>query len=149
MRISDWSSDVCSSDLVRRHRAGRDRRLLPAVPLVAQGWQRLAAAAGRGRAGGIRLAADPACDRIGARVCRVWRRLRDSGDRLAGGGGGGAADALGHARRAVVTLRDGGQHVVAPPPGSGGLRWPSAVARGGCGWAVTRLRPCAVGVYGW
>src|SRR3546814_1895306 len=40
---------------VRRHRAGRDRRLLPAVPLVAQGWQRLAAAAGRGRAGGIQI----------------------------------------------------------------------------------------------
>src|SRR3546814_14336472 len=27
MRISDWSSDVCSSDLLRRHRA--KRRLMP------------------------------------------------------------------------------------------------------------------------
>src|SRR3546814_7730878 len=80
------------------------------------------------RSGGIRLAADPASDRIGARVCRVWRRLRDRRDRLAVGGGRGAADALGPARRAVVPVRDGGHHVFAPPPVTGGLPWPASPA---------------------
>src|SRR3546814_918312 len=80
------------------------------------------------RAGGIRLAADPASDRIGARVCRVWRRLRDRRDRLAVGGGRGAADALGPARRAVVPVRDGGHQVFAPPPVTGGLPWPASPA---------------------
>src|SRR3546814_745409 len=70
----------------------------------------------------------PASDRIGARVCRVWRRLRDRRDRLAVGGGRGAADALGPARRAVVPVRDGGHHVFAPPPVTGGLPWPASPA---------------------
>src|SRR3546814_15513684 len=32
MRISDWSSDVCSSDLVRTACLAGDRRLVPPVP---------------------------------------------------------------------------------------------------------------------
>src|SRR3546814_4819464 len=34
MRISDWSSDVCSSDLGRQRRAGEQLELAPARPLV-------------------------------------------------------------------------------------------------------------------
>src|SRR3546814_8679695 len=33
MRISDWSSDVCSSDLVHRREAHRQQRYLRPVPL--------------------------------------------------------------------------------------------------------------------
>src|SRR3546814_21195994 len=44
-----------------------------------------------------------------------------SRDRLAVGGGRAAADALGPARRAVVPVSDGGHHVFAPPPVTGGL----------------------------
>src|SRR3546814_2213877 len=34
MRISDWSSDVCSSDLAARERASTGRRLLKENPLT-------------------------------------------------------------------------------------------------------------------
>src|SRR3546814_14107100 len=41
MRISDWSSDVCSSDLLRAGLLTLDQLL--AVPFVARGWERVRA----------------------------------------------------------------------------------------------------------
>src|SRR3546814_9052831 len=67
MRISDWSSDVCSSDLLRLLDGGRTRL----VPPAADG-------AGRWRP---RCARDP----VGAR-----RRRAADGDRASGQGDGGA-----------------------------------------------------------
>src|SRR3546814_8259022 len=53
MRISDWSSDVCSSDLTQLKRQGEGAALLAAVrakrprlPPLDAAWARLAAASG-------------------------------------------------------------------------------------------------------
>src|SRR3546814_6576328 len=60
MRISDWSSDVCSSDLPRRLRCRRSRRAggagLSGLPQHPRGARRRAAAAAGG--GGASLPAD-------------------------------------------------------------------------------------------
>src|SRR3546814_2314949 len=40
MRISDWSSDVCSSDLAARKRSGRRRTRKSAAGLRKSAWQR-------------------------------------------------------------------------------------------------------------
>src|SRR3546814_14081545 len=56
MRISDWSSDVCSSDLFYRQGCGRDREWRPDVALDAgsPGDRRRAVVAGRYDCGGAR-----------------------------------------------------------------------------------------------
>src|SRR3546814_13226868 len=46
MRISDWSSDVCSSDLVLRHDHGRARRHRHVRPAPYRGLHRLREAVG-------------------------------------------------------------------------------------------------------
>src|SRR3546814_2562436 len=59
MRISDWSSDVCSSDLQRRRGLGRVERRLAQVGQRDRG--RLAGAAAQGQhhcGGGRRIVAD-------------------------------------------------------------------------------------------
>src|SRR3546814_10676641 len=71
MRISDWSSDVCSSDLAARPRLARALRL--------------AADAGRRRP-------------CGARLCRLWRGLYRRGAAVAVGGRGREARPLGSGR---------------------------------------------------
>src|SRR3546814_13798135 len=82
LRISDWSSDVCSSDLVRREAAGAsrclrsppERRSTYAHCWFARRWERpVAAAASRGWRGSARQPAPPA-DRSTARPPRSEER---------------------------------------------------------------------------
>src|SRR3546814_16333877 len=82
MRISDWSSDVCSSDLCRAH-----ARLLGAV--LARGRARRRGQCVRGRRSGTDHAAGPGRavsrrtdGRLGLRVCRAHRRLRSEERRV-------------------------------------------------------------------
>src|SRR3546814_17944166 len=109
MRISDWSSDVCSSDLVVRDRlwpqGARDRRTRPA-----RHWWRAPGAAGRRPAGGqTRLRTDcrrTRVDLVEHRAVRgqlnrraVAATLAKGKDAVGLGGGGDKSDALGVGRK--------------------------------------------------
>src|SRR3546814_9321838 len=76
MRISDWSSDVCSSDLAALHRGEPDR--LDAVPARREPDLRRHRHPQHGRAG----RADP--DSAGEHAFAAARRRRDPGHRLPG-----------------------------------------------------------------
>jgi ATP diphosphatase len=92
-------------------RAGRDRRLLPAVVVAAQGRQRLAAAAGGGQPGPVRLAADPAPDRQWPGLCRLRWRVHRHRAVLVVAGRRHPPQPLGPVRRSPVPGRHGGDHV--------------------------------------
>src|SRR5690606_40431261 len=77
------------------HRTGRDRRLLPALPVASPGSLGLAVAAGRAEPAAVRLAA--ALPRYRRRAClrRIWRGLRGHRADVAVGGGWRAAHVVG------------------------------------------------------
>src|SRR3546814_20107318 len=64
MRISDWSSDVCSSDLLRRVHQGEKRRGPVPTSFVPKAWARQL------------KTADGAFDLIGYRLCTLDRLRR-------------------------------------------------------------------------
>ena len=86
----------------------------PAGCYVANLWlrkvDRLAAGPGRSQPGRIRLPSDVAPDGRGARVRRVWGRLRCRGDRVAVGRRQGPADGDGLGRRQRLPHGYGDHH---------------------------------------
>src|SRR3546814_21194337 len=93
MRISDWSSDVCASDLVELHRTlldSEDRTLIVGVEIFG---------ATRGNAGDVELQVvrefDPA---VRGNAARPFRRI----------GGAGTGEIVGRGRAGVGLRREAG-----------------------------------------
>src|SRR3546814_20761386 len=87
MRISDWSSDVCSSDLARGGRGGARDRQSPFLPTRRSGRRGAADFAADGR--GAAAAAGPSAVRTVARGIGGGALVRRREDGTDGGGGVG------------------------------------------------------------
>src|SRR3546814_20665831 len=99
MRISDWSSDVCSSDLLDVEAVGAEvhRHRLPRLdPAQRAGCAR--GGLGSGDSGFARVLAD-------VRLCRVGVALRGRVGRVGGEAGSGAVGRSGHAWWGDVGVR--------------------------------------------